>query len=198
MPIWRFVGECPSGNSREEIEAQSIDGWNPWHEHWVRSMEPDIVVPDPRDPTRWRHVHVYQAGGGEGAKKFAATSSDRVWHFWLPASESERGAFSTVEPKYEGHWRTSHQEESDLPWPGSEPVWEGRAAFLVALDQVEVHAERIAYRGHSLCRLCGSTNGYEGLRLKEWEWPAGYRHYVVDHDVRPSREFETFILAAQG
>ena len=197
MSVWRFLGECPSGKSREEIEAQSIDGWNPWREPWVRSMEPDIVVPDPRDPMRWRHAHVYRVERGHGAK-FAATSSDRVWFFWIPASASERGAFNTVEPKYEGHWRTSQEEESDLPWPESELGWQGRAAFLVALDQVEVHAERMAYRGLSLCRLCGSTNGYEAFRLKEWEWPAGYRHYVVAHGVRPSLEFETFILAARG
>jgi hypothetical protein len=95
--------------------------------------------------------------------------------------------------KKEGYWRRSYDEESELPWPIPEPGWVGRAGFLASLDQVEAVAERIAYRGFSLCRLCGRMNGHEGLRLAEWEWPAGFRHYVADHEIRPSRAFEAFI-----
>jgi hypothetical protein len=71
----------------------------------------------------------------------------------------------------------------------------GRKLFLQSLDLVETEAERIAYRGYSLCRLCGCMNGFEGLRLVEWEWPTGYRHYVVNHDMQPSSDFEVFILS---
>jgi len=99
-----------------------------------------------------------------------------------------------VEPKYEGYWRASYDEESELPWPTPEKNWAGRAAFLHSLDRVEVDAKRVAYRGFSICRVCRCSNGNEDLRLSEWVWPAGYRHYVVDHDVRPSTDFEAFIL----
>jgi len=97
-------------------------------------------------------------------------------------------------PQYEGHWRASRGDPSELPWPDPEPTWDGRAAFLAALERAEAAAERVAYRGFSLCRICGCTNGSAALRLDEWEWPAGYKHYVVDHDVRPSVAFEAFVL----
>jgi hypothetical protein len=28
-----------------------------------------------------------------------------------------------------------------------------------------------------------------------WEWTAGFRHYIVEHDVQPSPEFQDFIYA---
>jgi hypothetical protein len=99
-----------------------------------------------------------------------------------------------VKPLYEGHWRASYDGESDLPWPQPELDWADWAAFLDALDSAEARAERIAYRGFSHCRICGCMNGSEAFRLAEWEWPAGFRHYVADHCVRPSREFEAFVV----
>jgi len=196
MSFWRFLGELPSARSREELAALSIEGWNPWHASWLKLMESDIVVPDPKDSRLWHHVHVYQSGDVEGPKKFAATPIDGMWHFWVPATESEQDAFAAPDPMYEGHWRTFREQESELPWPEPEPGWSGRASFLSAFDRVEAQAARISYRGCSYCRLCGCTNGHEALRVRDWEWPAGYRHYVVDHDLRPSAEFESFILAA--
>jgi hypothetical protein len=96
--------------------------------------------------------------------------------------------------KFEGHWRVSVDEVSELPWPTPNPDWGERGAFLHALESVEGRAERIAYRGISICRICRCHNGHEGLRLGGWEWPAGYRHYIADHGVRPSLAFEDFIL----
>jgi hypothetical protein len=99
-----------------------------------------------------------------------------------------------MQPKYEGHWRMSCDAESHLPWPRPGRDWPDRVTFLRALDRVEADAERIAYRGFSHCRICECINGNEAFRLAEWEWPAGYRHYLVDHGVRPSEEFEAFIV----
>jgi hypothetical protein len=92
------------------------------------------------------------------------------------------------------HWRAIVDEKSNLPWPSPAHNWAGRAAFSDCLDRVEKDAERIAYRGFSRNRICNRGNGHEALRLGEWEWPSGFRHYVIDHDVRPLREFEIFIL----
>jgi len=98
-----------------------------------------------------------------------------------------------MDSKREGYWRRSYDEESELPWPMPEPNWDDRVRFLALLDQVEAVAERKAYRGYSRCRVCGRLNGYEGLRLAQWEWPAGFRHYIADHQIRPSPAFEAFI-----
>lgn len=65
---------------------------------------------------------------------------------------------------------------------------------MFLLDPAERLCERIAYRGHSSCRLCHAKNGFESLRLDGWEWPSGFRHYVEVHGVRPTRAFEAFIL----
>ena len=66
-----------------------------------------------------------------------------------------------------------------------DPEWTGRAVFLRLPDGIEAHA---------VCRVCSCHDGYEGLRLAGWEWPAGYRHYIADHGVRPSLSFENHIL----
>jgi hypothetical protein len=96
--------------------------------------------------------------------------------------------------KREGYWRKYKEENSDLPWPALDPAWKARAEFLVRLEKAEAVAERVAYRGISLCRLCGCRNGHEALHLGDWDWPAGYKHYIVEHQVRPTADFEAFIL----
>jgi hypothetical protein len=192
---WRLISELPQARSQEEARAQSIEGWNPWSVNWTRSGEPDIVVPDPRDPSRRCHLQTFEVERAGARMKFAAAVlSDRVWRFYVPAPEGTEGAFETVEPKYAGHWRASYDDDSELPWPKPEQDWTGRATFLIALDRAESEAERIVYRGKSYCRLCGCVNGHLAFQLLEWEWPAGYRHYILDHDVRPSTDFESFIL----
>jgi hypothetical protein len=42
-----------------------------------------------------------------------------------------------MKPKKEGYWRTTRDEESELPWPIPDPDWDGRIWFLASLDQVE-------------------------------------------------------------
>jgi hypothetical protein len=194
MSHWRILGELLQARSREEIVVQSLEGWNPWSGgFWIRVAESDIVVPHPKDMSRLCHVHTYEAPDGVGPKKFAALS-DEVWYFWVPASPSAKGAFEAVEPKYEGHWRASRDETSDLPWPTPEHGWAERSAFLAKLAMIELDAERVVYRGLSLCRICGRVNGHVAFRMMEWEWPAGYRHYLSHHDVRPTQQFEAFVL----
>jgi hypothetical protein len=110
----------------------------------------------------------------------------------VPVPDSETISIGGINPWR--YWRATIDERSDLPWPAPDPEWTGRAVFLRLLDGIETHAERIAYRGLSVCRVCSCHNGYEGLRLAGWEWPAGYRHYIADHGVRPSLAFENHIL----
>jgi hypothetical protein len=96
--------------------------------------------------------------------------------------------------RYEGHWKASESEGSDLPWPVSQPDWSDKGKFLTALAETESKAERVVYRGLSHCRLCGRVNGHVAFRMNVWEWPEGFKHYLADHDVRPTADFELFIL----
>ncbi len=95
---------------------------------------------------------------------------------------------------YEGYWRQSVDEVSDLPWPVPDPAWPSRARFLRALDTLEAVGPSVALAGKSMCRLCGRANGSTEFWLRRWGWPEGYRHYIADHHVRPSEAFERFVL----
>ena len=47
------------------------------------------------------------------------------------------------------------------------------------------------YRGFSLCRICGNTNGFTDLTDGTWIWPEGLAHYISDHNVELPKEFIT-------
>lgn len=160
-------------------------------------QEPLIVVPDPQNATLWHQASICEAG--HPPVRFAQVwlPNDSIAYF-LPATADEPGAFDASEVALEGHWRSSEAGDDVAPWPSPDLSWRGRSEFLAALDRVEAATERIAYRGYSRCRLCDCQNGFEGLVRYRWEWPAGFRHYVADHGVRPSSEFETFILEQGG
>ncbi len=94
--------------------------------------------------------------------------------------------------KLEGFWFS--KQEPGLPKPIPKPGWSKKKQFLDALDLLESKTEAIAYRGFSTCRLCGIPNGCQEFERQGWKWPNGYLHYVRDHDVRPSKEFQEFVF----
>ena len=196
---WRFVGAYPGllPVPAPDSETISIGGVNPWRYQWttLRHGVP-IILPDPVSSSRQHWLKVFEIKKEDLHLMFASGEiEDRLWGFYVPAAPGEVGTFVAREPEYEGYWRATIDEQSDLPWPTSDPEWAGRAVFLSLLDGIEARAERIAYRGISICRVCNCHNGYEGLRLAGWEWPAGYRHYIADHGVRPTQKFEKHILS---
>lgn len=106
--------------------------------------------------------------------------------------------------QYERFWRATESEDSELPWPQPGPWWSGRETFLARLAAVEtaavlendVEGEECVrlYLGFSLCRVCGKLNGTLEYIVEHWIWPEGFHHYVLEHGVRPSPDFERFIL----
>jgi len=113
-------------------------------------------------------------------------------------------AFGGEPRRSEGFWRHTLDPDEDLPWPQMkqdqhlpwpqpDPAWSDRSAFLEVLHYAEAEAERFVEWGFSKCRLCGCQNGDASFVLENWDWPQGLRHYVVDHNVRPSPEFELFL-----
>jgi hypothetical protein len=200
--IWRYLGSLPSGTagrehgvSAEELRARMIEGWAP-HEHlnWRQLNLAPLVVPNPQDPSRVFYARIFEVPFRGDVRRFATdVADDGSEHYWLPALGSEAGAFAASALSYEGHWSLPNVPGDDRPWPVSDPTWSGLSAFLPLLDRAEGKAERIAYRGKSYCRLCDQINGHVAYRLNQWEWPEGYRHYLTDHAVRPTREFEAFL-----
>jgi hypothetical protein len=194
MSTWRLLGDLSRAGTREEIRAQSLDGWSPWQHSWNRSEGPGIVVPDHDDLKRFRHAPTYWVEHDGKVIKFAVDHLQcGAWRFFVPAASTEQGAFEARTPRYEGFWRSSQQADENLPWPQPETKWPERAAFLKRLDRAEAEAQSISYRGYSPCRICGSRNGSQSFQLDVWEWPSGFRHYVAEHEVRPSPEFELFV-----
>lgn len=194
MSTWRLLGDLQQAKTREELRAQSLDGWSPWQHSWNRCEDPGIVVPDPSDSKRFRHALTYWAKHEDKVIKFAVDHLDRdVWRFFVPAASVEEGAFLARIPLHEGFWRSSPHADEKLPWPRPAAKWPQRVAFLQMLDRAEAEAQRISFRGFALCRVCRCRNGHESLRLDVWEWPSGFRHYIAEHKVRPSAEFEIFI-----
>jgi len=105
--------------------------------------------------------------------------------------------------KVEGFWATVEDQVVDecLPWPiARRKPWKGRRAFLQALEKLEAGKFfRVRfYKGSSVCRLCKSQNGSDQHFRGRWTWPSGLRHYVVVHNVKPSREFISFVLKVAG
>jgi len=180
MSTWRFLGDLSQARTREEIRAQSLDGWNPWQHPWNRCEGPGIVVPDPKDSKRFHHALIYWVEHDGKVIKFAADHLESgKGRFFVPAASTEEGAFEARTPRYEGFWRSSSHTDESLPWPQPETKWSQRGAFLEMLDRAEAGAQRVSYRGFSHCRVCGRRNGSQSLRLDVWEWPSGFRHYVA-------------------
>jgi len=193
MSTWRFLGEVTKAITPAQLRNQSLHGWSPWEYVWISCEPHRIVVPDPIELKRFRHVSTYRVTDGK-LRKFAVDQrGNGVWRFYVPASAADNGAFEARIPRYEGFWRSRQKDDGTLPWPEGTPEWPERAAFLDMLDRADAEAEKVAYRGYSHCRICGCRNGFQSLRLDVWEWPSGFRHYLADHEVRPSRDFEVFV-----
>lgn len=89
--------------------------------------------------------------------------------------------------KKEGFWSNTHKPE-----PNKVPsVW--AAQFVALLDKVEARASERGYKGSAKCRICGQRNGSTEFTYKGWVWPAGFRHYIVEHGVKPSEGFIIFV-----
>jgi hypothetical protein len=194
MSTWRLLGKIPSARSREKTNPRLPGEWNPWENAWIPSPDGAIVLRDQRGPSQSRHVPIYSVERDGDLIKFGAECAlSSLWRFYVPASPGEGFAFEASPAKYEGFWRRSRDVAEALPWPEPEETWAARISFLIALDRVEAQAQSVPCRGFSFCRVCHQRNGIRSYRFAEWEWPEGFRHYIAQHQVRPSPEFERFI-----
>jgi hypothetical protein len=198
MSVWRLIAECPA--FAQEKPRVMVGGLNPWDYYWLPVDEPEIIIPNNDSRSKGQWLRVYEIGDAQFRVRFAAclSANNKTFRFYVPAPMNAPGSFEAASANYEGHWRMSADESSVLPWPITAPEWTGRALFLRNLDLLESVAERVVYRGKSFCRLCGCLNGHEAFRFGVWEWPAGYRHYIAEHQVRPSEEFEHFVASSCG
>ncbi len=130
---------------------------------------------------------------------------------WLAPRWSQRELVSLLELhcnpldyfRAEGYWcplELTDYNESEwlLPSPQANTWTEAEVQeFVLLLDRAEAKLQRLklkrAFMGHSTCRLCGCKNGSEEYYIEGWKWPFGLRHYLVDHRVRPTKDFQVFV-----
>ena len=93
----------------------------------------------------------------------------------------------------EGFWANEYYPSLPSPVPQDKP-WIGQDEFLKALEIVEKKAHDTHFRGWSNCRVCAIHNGSVEYEYGDWVWPQGLRHYIVEHNVRPSLAFQEFII----
>lgn len=95
----------------------------------------------------------------------------------------------------EGFWAGQYNQV--LPKPvASEEAWVGKQEFIDKLRKLEVDegTNKLHFKGFSRCRICNKINGTSTFVAQGWEWPSGYRHYIEEHNVRPSLAFQEMVL----
>lgn len=102
--------------------------------------------------------------------------------------------------KKEGFWAPILDKgENRMPWDNEYYEWPKESSatvdpdFIEGIGIAEQKAACTSYFGPSTCRICKKLNGNKEYTLGDWTWPEGYRHYIVDHNVQPTLEFEAFI-----
>ena len=119
-----------------------------------------------------------------------------------------------VSERNEGFWYSEY--EKHLPTPKAfEGEW-GRDAFLCNLIELEdllmstyqavvdmyndgdcepynkykeSKSGVVESRGFSICRVCECANGSRTFVRGGFMWPDGFRHYIEEHNVKPSDDF---------
>ncbi len=113
------------------------------------------------------------------------------------------------EPILEGFWRPAKKNlkfykngDPILDYPDVTKLqgnrsFTGKRAFLNALSIVESKAGQKHYKGWSTCRICNKRCGSTEF-VKNAKWPAGYSHYISEHNVKPTKAFADMIFKAAG
>ena len=98
----------------------------------------------------------------------------------------------------EGFWYSKLEPNFPKPCRGLFTNKKERDIFLNNLEEVELHARIIIYKGPSNCRICNNLNGcatyhfeYKNIR---YEWPDGFKHYIEKHKVKPTKQFIDMII----
>jgi hypothetical protein len=103
----------------------------------------------------------------------------------------------------EGFWRDSLDQPSSLPYPHPHPQRQpGLDDFLRKLVQVEAGClTEDSKAPSSICCLCDvetSADNFDYVLIRtgdlEVRWPMGLRHYYLEHNVVPSKEFRAIIM----
>ena len=92
----------------------------------------------------------------------------------------------------EGYWYSPSEPQYDAPVSQTKAIDQ---EFIKKLEYIQNNKAQLrAYKGISHCRICNCRNGSEEYTYKNHVWPQGYMHYLIQHNVHPSKEFYDFIM----
>lgn len=96
----------------------------------------------------------------------------------------------------EGFWYSTSEPLLPMPIPNPEPnPVEFIDKYIQVQNDLRSRGLMKLFKGRSHCRLCGCINGCAEFRVPDkWHFPIGLLHYLQDHNVRPSKEFQQFIM----
>lgn len=95
--------------------------------------------------------------------------------------------------KTEGYWRWEREKNLPIPIPNVLDEYQAQKIYDLILEK-EKEATKKLYRGFSHSRITKETLGSAEYETKDWRWPADFApHYVLEHKVKPTKEFLIFI-----
>lgn len=106
---------------------------------------------------------------------------------------------SEIEKKI-GFWKINFKPNENLmPWDQKWPMPIENSAtidqshYINKIKNLEKHAACNVYRGPSICRICGISNGCREYTSHHFCWPSGYLHYLEDHNVAIDPDFQLLL-----
>lgn len=100
---------------------------------------------------------------------------------------------SSKKQKIEGYWWAIGSPDYPKPIPSISPFYQ-KELILKKLISLETKLTKFRTKGYSRCRCCKCPNGSGEYRYKNWLWPEGFIHYIVEHNIEPSSEFKKEVL----
>jgi len=93
----------------------------------------------------------------------------------------------------EGFWYSKYEPSLPMPEPRTIKTGLHKYSLVARLKRVQGDARVSHMRGFSTCRLCGTINGSAQYDWNGWVWPEGLLHYIQEHDVAPSEDFQDWL-----
>ena len=89
-----------------------------------------------------------------------------------------------------GYWRETFDHISELPFPSTyiNEYWNPVELFVVA-NHIRKATAVNHWKGDAACRLCDERLGSACLSDGKYIFPEKFEHYLIEHDVKPPKEF---------
>lgn len=96
----------------------------------------------------------------------------------------------------EGYWKSSDEPDLPVPVPHKER-WQGQDEFEAKLGDLQMSADEGGYFGCTTSRITGERLGSdEYVYRHKMRWTGDYlSHYIMKHNVKPSKAFYQWVLA---